>query len=225
MGCGDFALNGRLLRRVCTAGSHGSALPASGLAGEGSGAGERATRLAWRTSSAAAAGWPSGLPRSWRCRISCALRCRTTRQPARRTFSRKVPRLQPFPEASCIVAAALVHGLIGEQGEQEKGFVLRPPLRFRGRVGPLDRLAGILALRPRRGRQLRPQRALQFAEGVLRNFPRTRYRARSSSAPTSSRARLVINQKWRGNNSRSEKITTRATRRLQFQFPAWYSCS
>ena len=73
-----------------------------------------------------------------------------------------------FPGGVLHRAAALVHGLIGEQGEQEKGFVLRPPLRFRGRVGPLDRLAGILALRPRRGRQLRPQRALQFAEGVLR---------------------------------------------------------
>ncbi len=76
-----------------------------------------------------------------------------------------------FPGGVLDRAAALVHGLTGEQGEQEKGFVLRPSVRFRGQVGTIDRLACILALRSRRGRKLRPQRALQFAEGVLRLAP------------------------------------------------------
>ena len=70
-----------------------------------------------------------------------------------------------------LVPVPIRSALIREQGEQEKGFVLRPPLRCRGRVGPLDRLAGILALRPRRGGKLRPQRALPFADDVLRLSP------------------------------------------------------
>ena len=69
-------------------GSHGSALPASGLAGEGNRARRRATHLALRTSSATAAGWPVGLPWIWPCGTSCALRAGTTRQQARRTSFR-----------------------------------------------------------------------------------------------------------------------------------------
>ncbi len=98
------------------------------------------------------------------------LACRATRRPGAEPFRGRC-RGSSHSGGTLHRAATLVHGLIPEHGEQENGFVLRPPLLSDRRLGPVDRLAGIVVLRPWRGGQLRPQRALQLAKGVLRLAP------------------------------------------------------
>ena len=98
------------------------------------------------------------------------LACRATRRPGPEPFRGRC-RGSSLSGGTLHRAATLVHGLIPEHGEQEKGFVLPPPLLSDRRLGPVDRLAGIVVLRPWRGGHLRPQRALQLAKGVLRLAP------------------------------------------------------